>query len=196
MTIAAFLIGGAAAWAHFHWLGWKVAAGLTVWVAWMGLVSIAALIDAIRSREAWRINAALVLLIAFVASNLIWQAAMLTLETQALKNVAVSGALVMIALVWRAQPPLVAMVLYALCIAAAMLKQSGLMFDGRRPLQFIAWSYPDVAAGLQHAALLALSLPRRMADIVGSDSWAGIFTATSRAEGVAGAVRKKGEEVS
>lgn len=161
MTPLAFLISGALAWTHYETLGRIVTPGVTVWIAWYGLVLAALCYEAGQSRRPAIIASACVMLASFVAAHVIWKASAWPIATHSLKNIVVAVALLFIAYSFSNRSIFIAGCIHISIIAVGFAADFGLIFEGRRPMQFIAWSFPDVSAGLQHAALLVISLGTR-----------------------------------
>jgi hypothetical protein len=147
-----FLSAGFLAWAHYATLGFKVGMGLTVWTAWMLAVLIAAGIDCYRLRGRQLMQAWAVLAISWVAAMTTWAMSGNHLVDFTLKNLAVMAALLLIA--FRPETVLPAL-LHGVIILVAYLTSRGVIpSSGQRPRVFLAWSHPDISAGLQHASLL------------------------------------------
>lgn len=161
MTLLAFMIGGAAAWLHFETLGRVVAPGVTVWIGWYGLVLAALVLEAWRSRQPAPSLAALTMLASFLAAHVIWNASLWPIAAHSLKNIVVATVLIGIASSYSSRAVFVAAFIHLAIVAVGFAADFGVLFEGRRPMQFIAWSFPDVSAGLQHAALLVLALGTR-----------------------------------
>lgn len=165
MTIAAFILGGALAWLHFEVWGPTIAPGLRVWVAWMGLVTLALIWQSWRARDNAAMVAGVILLMSYVAANFTWSvyqevkhiADVTALQAHAARNLVVAVLLFLLAITyWRALF-LIAGVLYLSLIFIAVAVDQKVILDWPRSPTFLAWSYPDIAAGLQHAALLVIS---------------------------------------
>ena len=161
MTLLAFLIGGLFGWIHFETLGRIVAPGVTVWIGWYGLVLAALIFEAWRSRLPALRLAALTMLASFIAAHVIWNASLWPLAAHSLKNIVVATMLIGIASSYFSRAVFVAAFIHLAIVAVGFAADVGILFEGRRPMQFIAWSFPDVSAGLQHAALLVLALGTR-----------------------------------
>lgn len=151
--------------------------GFTVWTAWFFAVLIAAGVDCWRSRDRELQLAWAVMAIAWVASMLAWKVSSVPLVDLTVKNIVVMALLLTIA--FRPETAVPAL-LYGLVILAAYLAAIGYIPSvAARPRQFLAFSYPDIAAGLQHVSLILLAGPwlrhvlgdhtdnRRGADLVG-----------------------------
>lgn len=161
MTLLAFLTGGLFGWLHFETIGRVVAPGVTVWIGWYGLVLAALLFEAWRSRLPALRLAALVMLASFLAAHVIWNASPWPTAAHSLKNIVVATVLIGIASSYFSRAVFVAAFIHLAIVAVGFAADFGILFEGRRPMQFIAWSFPDASAGLQHAALLVLALGTR-----------------------------------
>ena len=161
MTIAAFILGGALAWLHFEAWGPVVAPHARVWVVWMGVVTLALVIQAWRGRDHAVMVAGAVLFASYVIANFTWVFSREPLMAHSARNVLVALVLLVIAVKSGRRIFVAPMALYIAVVAAAALTEAKIIFYWPRPNTFLAWSYPDFAAGLQHAALLALSLGTR-----------------------------------
>ena len=161
MTLLAFLSGGLFGWLHYETLGRIVVPGITVWIGWYGLVLAALCYEAGRSRLPSIMASASVMLASFIAAHVIWNASAWPIAAHSLKNIVVAVALIFIAYSMASKAVFTAAFIHLAIVAVGFAADFGLMFEGRRPMQFIAWSFPDVSAGLQHAALLVLSLGTR-----------------------------------
>jgi hypothetical protein len=149
-----FIIAGFAAYWHFMALGWKVGAGFTVWTAWFCAVLIASGVDAWRSKDDEIRAAWLVMAVAWLASMLTWKISPNPLIDLTLKNLAVMAALLMIA---RRPETGVSAMLHGVVVLCAYLATQGVIpTAAQRPKVFIAWSYPDIAAALQHLSLMVI----------------------------------------
>lgn len=154
MTFAAFIAAGALAWLHYAFLGPFVASGITVWTAWFATVLLVCGAETLRSGERKCILAWLVMLFSFIASHVTWQTSASPLLDLAIKNLIVASLIVLCAL--DATFVIVAG-LHLVLILAAFLAYYGMIPGPRqRPRLFIAYSYPDIAAGVQHACLIIL----------------------------------------
>ena len=149
-----FVISGLLAWWHYTALGRVVFGPWTVWNFWFCSVVIAAGIDALRTKDrdlalAWAIQA-----VAFVVSLTVWKISANPLVDLTVKNLIVMAALLLVC--FRIETGLSA-ILHGVVIFAAYLAASGVIpSSGQRPRAFLAWSYPDIAAGLQHASLIII----------------------------------------
>jgi len=161
VTALAFLIGGALAWLHFEILGRVIAPGVTVWIAWYAAVLAALAFHAWRSGDKGARTAALVMLVSFLAAHLIWNASAWPIAAHSLKNIVVASALFAVALAFQSRNIFLAGALHLAIVGVGAASDLGFIFGSKRPMQFIAWSFPDVSAGLQHAALMVLSLGTR-----------------------------------
>ena len=161
MTLFAFLLGGAAGWLHYNLIGRVIAPGLSVWVAWYGLVLVALMFDAWRSGKPAVRSASIVMLASFVAAHVIWNASAWPVAAHSLKNIVVAVALMSVAAAYSSRAVFVAAFTHLAIVAVGFMAEFGVLFEGKRPAQFIAWSFPDVSAGLQHAALIVLALGTR-----------------------------------
>jgi len=161
MTLLAFLSGGLFGWLHFETIGRTVAFGVTVWIGWYGLVLAALVFEAWRSRLPGPRAASLVMLASFIAAHVIWNASLWPIAAHSLKNIVVATMLIGIAAAYSNRTVLVAAFIHLAIVAVGFGADFGVLFEGRRPMQFIAWSFPDASAGPQHAALLVLALGTR-----------------------------------
>jgi len=161
MTALTFLIGGALAWLHFEIVGRVIAPGVTVWIGWYAVVLAALAFHAWRSRDKGTRAAALIMLASFLAAHLIWNASAWPIAAHSLKNIVVAAGLFAVALAFQNRIIFLAGALHLAIVGIGAASDLGFIFGGKRPMQFIAWSFPDVSAGLQHAALLVLSLRNR-----------------------------------
>jgi hypothetical protein len=161
VTIAAFIIGGALAWLHFETFGPVIIYGIKVWVAWMGAVTIALIWQSWRLRDRDIMVAGCVLFASYILANFTWVFSSTPLITHSARNVLVALIMLMIAIKsWRLIF-LAPVALYVAIVIAAALTEAKILFNWPRPDTFLALSYPDIAAGFQHAALLVLSLGTR-----------------------------------
>jgi len=161
MTALTFLIGGALAWLHFEIVGRVVAPGITVWIGWYAVVLAALAFHAWRSRDKGTRASALIMLASFLAAHLIWNASAWPIAAHSLKNIVVGAGLFAVALAFQNRIIFLAGAIHLAIVGIGAASDLGFIFGGKRPMQFIAWSFPDVSAGLQHAALLVLSLRNR-----------------------------------
>jgi hypothetical protein len=149
-----FPIAGIVAAIHYSAIGPKVGLGLTVWTAWFLAVLLAAGADAARARDrelglAWAVMA-----MAWLAALLAWKISADPLIDLTLKNIIV---MTLLLIVTRRPETALAVAAHGVVILAAYMAARGVIPSaGQRPRQFIAWSYPDIAAGLQHASLILL----------------------------------------
>lgn len=151
-----FPLAGLAAWAHHELAGRVVVpgTGLTVWRAWYAAVLLAALIDVLRARDSGLRAVWVVLALSWLASFMAWDLSARPLEDNALRMLVVMGGLLIVSI----RPATAAIVaLHGAVIICAYLTARGLMpGPSARPKVFLAWSFPDISAGLQHAALIVL----------------------------------------
>lgn len=161
MTLAAFILGGALAWLHFEIWGPIIVPGISVWIAWMGVVSLALGWQSWRTRDLVMIAISVILFISYVVANFTWVFSPTPIMTHSARNVLVAGILFVIFATYVRWQIAVAALLYASIVGFAFAAERKWLFGDGRSATFIAWSYPDVAAGLQHAALLFLSIPDR-----------------------------------
>lgn len=157
MTLITFGVAGFFAWLHFTFLGRVIMPGLTVWVAWYAAVLFSLIVLAVRRGDAAMRAGAAIMLASFAAAHLIWNASAWPIATHSLKNIAVASALVLAALAFSSRTLLIAAGLHLALVAIGAATDLGLILTGKRPLQFIAFAFPDVSAGFQHAALIILS---------------------------------------
>lgn len=153
-----FPLAGLAAWAHYRFgPGAVVAPAVTVWVGWFFLVLLASGLDAARAEDGPSIAAWGVMAAGWFVSMLTWRVSANPLLDLAAKNLLLAALLIGIA-AWSARPLLYAIAFAHLAlIAVAFLSARGLVpGPAQRPRQFIAYSYPDIAAGIQHVCLIAL----------------------------------------
>jgi hypothetical protein len=149
-----FIIGGLCAWWHYGAIGRVVFGPWTIWNFWFCAVVIAAGVDALRTKDrdlalAWAIQA-----IAFVVSLTVWKISANPLVDLTIKNLIVMAALLLVC--FKPETGLSA-ILHGLVILAAYLAAIGVIPSaGQRPRAFLAWSYPDIAAGLQHLSLIII----------------------------------------
>jgi hypothetical protein len=156
IVATAFLAAGAMAWAHFEMLGRVVFPGLTVWVAWYGAVLLALALAAWRSDSpAMKVGAA-IMAVSFLSAHVIWNGSAWPIAAQCLKNIVVACALIGAAIALHSRALAAAAALHLVIVAIGAAVDLGLILQGRRPLQFLAWSFPDISAGLQHAALVSI----------------------------------------
>jgi hypothetical protein len=154
IALITFPIAGALAWLHYATLGAKVGMGLTVWTAWFAAVLIASGVDAARTNDRQIILAWCVMFAGWVASMMAWKLSSNPLVDLTIKNLIIMAALLIIA--FRPETAL-PVLLHGVVILAAYLASVGVIPSAnQRPRQFLAWSYPDIAAGLQHASLIIL----------------------------------------
>jgi hypothetical protein len=154
---ATFFLAGALAWAHYAVLGRVVFGPITVWRAWFIAVLVACLVDILRHRDRELQAVWAVLALSCLASYMTWDASARPLLDNALRMAAVGGALLLIstrpavacAACLHAVVVLTAFAAYQLAIIPTHLE---------RPRVFLAWSFPDISAGLQHASVLAVAL--------------------------------------
>lgn len=158
MTLLAFLSGGLFGWLHFETLGRIVAPGVTVWIGWYGLVLAALMFETWRSRQPALRAASAVMLASFIAAHVIWNASFWPVAAHSLKNIVVATILIGIASAYSSRAIFVAAFIHLAIVGVGFAADFGVLFGGKRPLQFLAWSFPDVSAGLQHAALLVLAI--------------------------------------
>lgn len=160
MSFPAFILSGALAWAYYAYVGRVVALGwVTVWVAWFLAHLAVAGVLAARSRDRAVILGWLVMAVSTGASYTTWAVASDPLIDLAAKNLAVALSVLVIAPNDRRM--IAVAVLHAVLILTAVAAAVGLVpGPAQRPRAFLAWSYPDIAAALRHAALIALTLPR------------------------------------
>jgi len=161
LVILSFFFIGWAAWLHYEALGPVVLGSIRVWPLWMGLVVLALIAQSARSRDASRIVPAIIMGLAFIAAHVIWNLSAMPIAAQSIKNVSVAALLLCLTPIFPRWQIFAAAGLHLAIVAFGFAADNGLVFEGRRPMQFIAWSYPDVSAGLQHAALMVLSLGTR-----------------------------------
>lgn len=155
---ATFVAAGALAWLHFETLGRIIMPGITVWIAWYFAVLLALIYVAARSGDASTRAGAVIMAASFLAAHVIWNGSAWPIATQCLKNIAVASALVMAALVFSSKALLAAAVIHLAIVVIGAATDLGLILTAKRPMQFLAWSFPDISAGLQHAALVVVSL--------------------------------------
>lgn len=156
LTAIAFPAAGLAAWTHYEFLGRVVVpgTGFTVWRAWYAAVLLAALVDVLRARDSELRGVWAVLALSYLASFMSWDLSSRPLEDNALRMLAVMGGLLIVSI-----RPATAMVviLHGAVIICAYLTTRGLIpAPAARPRAFLAWSFPDISAGLQHASLMVL----------------------------------------
>ena len=151
-----FVAAGIAAWLHYELAGRIVISGtgFTVWRAWYLAVLLAAMIDVLRLRDKELRAAWVVLALSYVASFMTWDLSARPLVDNALRMIIVMAALLFVC--FRIETRLAA-IFHGLVIFFAYLAYSGVIpSSGQRPRAFLAWSYPDIAAGLQHVSLVIL----------------------------------------
>lgn len=154
----AFVTTGVISWLHFETLGRVIVPGLTVWVAWYAAVLVALVYVAARSGDAAVRAGASIMVASFLAAHVIWNGSAWPIAAQCLKNIAVASALVMAALAFSSKALLAAAVVHLAIVGIGAATDLGLILTAKRPMQFLAWSFPDISAGLQHAALIVVSL--------------------------------------
>ncbi|MGL4280518.1 MAG: hypothetical protein ACRCS0_09135 [Albidovulum sp.] len=128
--------------------------GLTVWQAWYAIVTLAVALVALVRRDDALKWAATIFAANFVASNMIWAASFAPLPTQAAKNITIAVALFAVAAVYRRAPIAIAGGLHIVIVMLAAATDLALIQWGKRPASFLAWSYPDIAAGIGHAGMV------------------------------------------
>lgn len=151
-----FPLAGLAAWAHYEFLGRVVVpgTGLTVWRVWYAAVLIAALVDVLKLRDSELRAAWAVLALSYLASFMTWDLSARPLEDNTLRMLAVMGGLLIVSVRPALAP---AVILHGAIILCAYLTSRGLIpGPASRPQSFLAWSLPDISAGLQHVALITL----------------------------------------
>lgn len=156
LTAIAFPVAGLAAWAHYEFLGRIVVSGtgFTVWRAWYAAVLLAALVDVLRARDAELRGVWTVLALSYLASFMSWDLSSRPLEDNALRMLAVMGALLIVSL--RPATALIVILHGAIIICAYLTTRGLIPAPAARPRAFLAWSFPDISAGLQHASLIVL----------------------------------------
>lgn len=154
LALVVFPLAGALAALHYATLGARVGLGLTVWTAWFLAVLLAAGLDTARSRDRELLRAWLVMAAGWCASMVTWTISADPLVDLTIKNLAIMAALLVVA--FRPETALAALLHGVVILAAYGAARGVLPSSVARPRQFLAWSYPDIAAGLQHAALLTL----------------------------------------
>jgi hypothetical protein len=164
MAALAFILSGAAMWAHFELIGPAVVSGvpiLRVWPIWYAIVLAVACWTMIHRKDdgAWPVSATLIG--SFLAAHFVANFSSMVIPTQAIRFISVAAILMMIGIAFPRWQIFAAAGLHLAIVAFGFAADNGFIFGGKRPMQFIAWSYPDVSAGLQHAALLVLSLRNR-----------------------------------
>ena len=158
MTVIAFLLSGLAGWAYLETVGRVILPGVTVWIAWYFVVLTIFSHQAFRSKNEAIRAAAIVMICSFLAAHVIWNASYWPIAAQSLKNIVVASTLLLVGYGFRSRIVFLAAFLHLLIVGVGFMADLGFMFGGKRPMQFLAWSFPDVSAGLQHAALMVLSL--------------------------------------
>jgi len=161
VTLLAFPIAGFLAWLHFVTIGRVIVPGVTVWIGWYGVVLAALIWQSWRSASPPMRAGAAIMAASFIAAHVIWNASAWPLATHSLKNIVVAVMLFGAAYAMRSRWLAIAGALHIVIIGFAFAADIGMAFGGRRPPNFIAWSFPDVSAGLQHAALMVCSLGSR-----------------------------------
>jgi hypothetical protein len=149
-----FVIAGIAAAAHYALIGRVVGGGWTVWQVWSTCTCVASLCDVWRLRDVELRIAWLVMALAWAASLFIWR-----ISPDPLVDLAAKNLIVMLALsaVSPKREVMICVALHGTTIAFAFLAAYGLIpSSAQRPRAFLAWSYPDIASGLQHAAFIVL----------------------------------------
>jgi len=182
IVFATFIAAGALAWAHFELVGRVILPGLTVWVAWYAAALFALIMAAWRSGSVEMRFGAAVMAASFCASHLIWQASLMPIPAQCLKNIAVSGVLVSGAVILFSRSLIIAAGLHLVIVVIGAAVDLGFLMQGKRPMQFIALSFPDVSAGIQHAALISIGAGRyfeRESSALGGYSGFGRFSSAS-----------------
>ena len=152
-----FPIAGVAAWLHYATLGPMVAPGITIWIAWFFLVLLAAGADCARSQDGPSTAAWAIMAIGWALSMLTWRLSANPLLDLAAKNVMIAALLIGVG-AWHGRSLIVAIAFahLALILVAFMSSIGWVPGPGQRPRQFVAYSYPDIAAGIQHVCLVIL----------------------------------------
>ena len=149
-----FVVAGALAWLHYVTRGAVVGMGFTVWTAWFCAVLMACGADCIRAKDRQLLLAWGVMALGWLASMLAWKISANPLVDLTIKNLLVIAALLLVC--FRPEMGLSA-IAHGLIIFVAYLASIGAIPSaGQRPKAFIAWSYPDIATGLQHASLIII----------------------------------------
>lgn len=113
----------------------------------------------VRRKDQGAVVISAVMIVSFLSAHSIANFSGLIIPAQSLRFIVVATALLL--LVFSVYPRwqiAVAASIHLAIVAVGFAADFGVLFEGRRPMQFIAWSFPDVSAGLQHAALLVLAL--------------------------------------
>lgn len=161
IAAATFILGGAAAWAHYALIGRAVAGPFTVWNLWYLAVLVACLIDILRHRDRDLRGIWVVLALSYMASYMTWDASSRPQLDNALRMIAVGGSLLLIST--RPAVALAACLHTVVVLAAFAAYQIDIIPTHiERPRVFLAWSFPDISAGLQHASLVAIALSAGM----------------------------------
>lgn len=152
-----FVVAGLVAWAHYEMIGRAIMPGLSVWVAWYAAVLLSLAWLAVRSGEPSVRAGAAIMVASFLAAHVIWNMSAWPIAAQSIKNIAVAAMLLMAALALFSWSLVIAASIHLVIVAVGAAADLGLVLNTPRPVQFVAWSFPDVSAGLQHAALIVIS---------------------------------------
>jgi hypothetical protein len=149
-----FFAAGALAWLHYATRGALVGMGFTVWTGWFCAVLLACGADCLRSRDRQLLLAWCVMALGWLAALLAWKISANPLVDLTIKNLIMIAALLLVC--FRPEMGLSA-IAHGLIIFVAYLSSIGVIPSaGQRPKAFLAWSYPDIATGLQHVSLITL----------------------------------------
>jgi hypothetical protein len=168
-----FIVAGAFLWLHYALIGATVLGPLRVWHVWIFATLCGAAVDAWRSKDRELRLAWCVLFFSWVGGLIGWAFSPHPLIDLTLKNLIVMASLLIIAIRPETVLPIL---LHGIIILTAYMASIGVIPSaGQRPRVFLAWSYPDVAAALQHASLIALggytAIRNRIVDIRSFGGW-------------------------
>lgn len=156
MTAVVFIAAGVLAALWYYGVGYAVGLGLTVWTAWYLSVLLTTGFFILRSGDASAKRSWVVLVAFWVAAQILWSHH----EPHIVRAVLhILLAAWFVAVATRLSDLAISSV-FCVAVLVDLLTYLGILPDsGQRPSGFVEFAYPDILAGISHAATILLASP-------------------------------------